>query len=548
MCLFCLFCLFFDCDVSIFTLIFNTLSTRSNHAIHFDAFKSCHPNITILEWKDLVTSIGGMENIMAIYDDHDFGKDNADSSFKHRNATLQLFNKYFRKGVSVSKNTDGAYTSKVLKLGKQGHTLNVKVIMLDTRYHKLRRSRASMEKETYLGNEQWHWLEQELKGSKEDVILLVSSTQVLSDDKFLEETWGYEMPLERKRLLDMILHTNKKVILLSGDVHYAEISQAICTSSSPDERKKSLIEITSSGISHTFTYTLDGTRQLVGGGESGKGGEWVGLMYDTYQSLLPLRYRQHRFKHHYKGLNVGIIDFFASNSNKNVYKMKISILNHENKVVMEHVENINKNDDGFSSIVFNENKEVLYDCTGIRGKLPAWRYILFMSVLISIFPFFGHFLVSLRILMTIISSFVALAVSWFLFFSDENEKRCGDGDIVNDDKLRNSRKRSSRVKKGVNRKVSISEYPPDTKLVSPVGAWTEEEKSAVHGDDRMDDDEKQRVMCAMKKMKSSSSRDESNGHIVDTCTNGNETACSTPVTRRSSRRNSSSSGSSSIVW
>ena len=172
---------------------------------------------------------------------------------------------------------------------------------------------------------------------------------------------------------------------------------------------------------------------------------------------------------------------------------------------MEHVENINKNDDGFSSIVFNENKEVSYDCTGIRGKLPAWRYILFMSVLISIFPFFGHFLVSLRILMTIISSFVALAVSWFLFFSDENEKRCGDGDIVNDDKLRNSRKRSSRVKKGVNRKVSISEYPPDTKLVSPVGAWTEEEKSAVHGDDRMDDDEKQRVLCAMKKMKSSSS-------------------------------------------
>ena len=110
---------------------------------------------------------------MAIYDDHDFGKDNADSSFKQRNATRQLFNKYFRKGVSVSKNTDGAYTSKVLKLGKQGHTLNVKVIMLDTRYHKVRRSRGSMEKETYRSNEQWRWLEQEWKGGKEDVMLLV---------------------------------------------------------------------------------------------------------------------------------------------------------------------------------------------------------------------------------------------------------------------------------------------------------------------------------------------------------------------------------------
>ena len=56
-----------------------------------------------------------------------------------------------------------------------------------------------------------------------------------------------------------------------------------------------------------------------------------------------------------------------------------------------------------SSNSFHRNDEVSYECVGIRGKLPAWRYALFMSVLVSIFPFFGHFLMSLRILLTIVA-------------------------------------------------------------------------------------------------------------------------------------------------
>ena len=444
---------------------------------------------------------------MATYDDHDFGKDNADSSYLHRNATLRLFKKYFRAGGDEG--TDGTYTSNTIRLEKDGHALNVKVIMLDTRYHKDKKSGD------YLGAEQWAWLDTQLNttsdSSQGDLIILVSSVQVLPDDKFLEETWGYEMPSQREKLLNLILGSDKKVILLSGDVHYAEISQARCAATS-GERTKNLVEITSSGISHTFTYTLDDTRQLIGGGESGTGGKWVGLMYDTYQSLLPLRYREHKFKHHYKGLNVGVIDLLASKSDKNVYKVKISIINHENKIVLEHVEDIYKEGSGSgSSNSFHRNDEVSYECVGIRGKLPAWRYALFMSVLVSIFPFFGHFLMSLRILLTIVA--VILFASFAICKTSSNVEKGYDGNMNggSEDKIKS--RGNLRIKGVKKKRVSISKDPPKTRVVSPVNSWTEEEKAAVHGDDQMDADEKLRVINAMKKMRGSVDIDKASRRV-----------------------------------
>lgn len=495
-----------------------------------DYSKYCHTlrNLRnlLLDWQDLVTSIGGMDNVIATYDDHDFGKDNADSSYMHRSATLQLFKKYFRS--DVSEDTDGAYTSKTIRLEKDGRELNVKVIMLDTRYHKTKESH------NYLGADQWSWLEAQLnvasKSDEDDIILLVSSIQVIPDDKFLEETWGYEMPSQREKLLNLILNVDKKVILLSGDVHYAEISQAVC-SSTPGKRTKNLVEITSSGISHTFTYTLDDTRQLIGGGESGTGGKWVGLMYDTYQSLLPLRYRQHKFKHHYKGLNVGVIDLLASKRDKNVYKVKISILNHKNKVVMEHVEDITKESSSDNS---NSSEQISYECIGIRGKLPAWRYALFMSVLVSIFPFFGHFLASLRILLTTLV--VVLFIALLVFKTPSNVENLHDGDGNDrDDDSKIKRNGNFGIKGARKRAVLISKDPPKTRIVSPVNAWTEEERVAVYGDDLMDPEEKARVINAMKKMKSNGSDDNLSESIV--YSNEHERSVNTPAMRMSTRRN-----------
>ena len=473
-----------------------------------------------------MSSVGGMGNVMATYDDHDFGKDNADSSYAHRNATLQLFKKYFRMGIGEhTVDTDGTYTSKILRFEKDGRVLNVKVIVLDTRYHK---AKASYD---YLGADQWLWLESQLSDTKgrndADVILLLSSIQVLPDDKFLEETWGYDMPLQRKKLLDLLLNTDKKVVLLSGDVHYAEISQALCTSTS-DGGKKSLLEVTSSGISHTFTYTLDNTRQLIGGGENGKGGNWVGLMYDTYQSLLPLRYRQHKFKHHYKGLNVGVVDLQASKSDKDGFKMTLSILDHNGKVVMEHVEDVRKENGDHSSV---KNGQVSYECVGIRGKLPAWRYALFLSVLVSIFPFYGHFLASMRILLTMVMAILCIGFIASIVGKKGNDQVRDMGD---ENKIKSGRRRRD-IRRHRERNVLISRDPPKVRVVSPVNSWTKEEKIAVHGDYEMDEEEKKRVINAMKKMRSANDKDYLGGLDIGSC--GNEVDPGVSFRRASPRLN-----------
>lgn len=61
-----------------------------------------------------------------------------------------------------------------------------------------------------------------------DLILLGSSIQVLPLNKLLEESWA-AFPEARQRLLQLIASAEVQVVLLSGDVHMAEVSRATCS-------------------------------------------------------------------------------------------------------------------------------------------------------------------------------------------------------------------------------------------------------------------------------------------------------------------------------
>ena len=75
---------------------------------------------------------------------------------------------------------------------------------------------------TFLGDEQWKWLEEQLKKPAE-VRLLVSSIQVISDDHPFEK-W-MNIPKEREKLYALLNTTQANgVIILSGDRHLAEVS------------------------------------------------------------------------------------------------------------------------------------------------------------------------------------------------------------------------------------------------------------------------------------------------------------------------------------
>lgn len=94
---------------------------------------------------------------------------------------------------------------------------------------------------TILGEQQWEWLEEQLRGSTNDVHLLVGNIQVLTTNP-LVESWGH-FPIEKGRFLALLDDVAvSRFLLISGDVGHAEFATG-------DDKR--VYEATSSGLTHT---------------------------------------------------------------------------------------------------------------------------------------------------------------------------------------------------------------------------------------------------------------------------------------------------------
>ena len=96
----------------------------------------------------------------------------------------------------------------------------------------------------FLSEEQWTWLENELKKPTE-LKILVSSIQIISNDHHFEK-WG-NFPNERERFFRLLIKTKaKNIILLSGDRHLGAIAKLEVKKLGP------IFEMTTSGLNGTF--------------------------------------------------------------------------------------------------------------------------------------------------------------------------------------------------------------------------------------------------------------------------------------------------------
>lgn len=186
--------------------------------------------------------------ILAVWDDHDYGRNNAAGGYPKKEESQALFLDFFDVPAdSPRRARPGIYVSHTL--GPPGKRLQL--LMLDTRYFKslpvLRESSAPENvvgwfvptddpSTTILGEEQWSWLEAELE-KPADLRLVVSSIQVLAYERQME-CWG-NFPHERQRLIELLEEAGNALIL-SGDVHFAELSST-----------GKLLDFTSSGMTHT---------------------------------------------------------------------------------------------------------------------------------------------------------------------------------------------------------------------------------------------------------------------------------------------------------
>ena len=194
---------------------------------------------------------------MATWDNHDYGSHDGGAEFSLQDTSKSVFLDFFGEPDNSSRRkTPGIYDARIF--GPEGR--RVQVILLDTRFFRsdFRRDPRSPEERkaigkvgkylpnddksaTLLGEAQWQWLGQQLKQPAE-LRLIVSSTQIVANEKGMDE-WG-AFPHERQRLFDLIKTTRATgVLLLSGNVHYTELSKT-------DEGDYPLYDFTASGMTH----------------------------------------------------------------------------------------------------------------------------------------------------------------------------------------------------------------------------------------------------------------------------------------------------------
>jgi len=202
------------------------------------------------DWQYLTANVP----VMAVWDNHDYGHHSAGSEFPLKEESQEIFLDFFGEPAdSERRTTPGIYTAETFGPVDR----RVQVILLDTRYFKSPPALAERPEgaggslgkyapnedpeATLLGDAQWEWLEEQLHHPAE-VRLIASSGQIVPDEKGMDE-WG-NYPAERQRLFDLIDSTGANgVVLLSGNVHFSELSKA-------DEGPYPLYDFTSSGLTH----------------------------------------------------------------------------------------------------------------------------------------------------------------------------------------------------------------------------------------------------------------------------------------------------------
>lgn len=174
--------------------------------------------------------------VLAVWDDHDYGLNDAGGDLPFKEESRKLFLDFVDEPKDSARWTRaGIYTA--YRFGQDART-SVKVILLDLRFNRF--------PDDVLGEEQWQWLERELK-SDEAVKFVCSSLQVLPLDRGLQEKFG--QPWRSYERLAGLISKSRGVILLSGDVHHSSFLRSECGLSYP------VTEFTSSGLTHSWMDT-----------------------------------------------------------------------------------------------------------------------------------------------------------------------------------------------------------------------------------------------------------------------------------------------------
>jgi len=171
--------------------------------------------------------------VLATWDDHDYGKNDAGNDYIKRDESQKIFLDFFNERADSPRHKrPGVYTS--YYFGKADK--RVQLILLDTRYFRTPLKKIEGKppyrrmgkwtpdlspSATILGADQWKWLEAELQ--KPARVRMIASSIQFSAPHNGYETW-LNIPGEHQRMIDLIQKTRAEgIVFLSGDIHSSEL-------------------------------------------------------------------------------------------------------------------------------------------------------------------------------------------------------------------------------------------------------------------------------------------------------------------------------------
>ncbi len=156
----------------------------------------------------------GSTHHYATWDDHDYGPNDSDSSFRLKGISLELHKLYWPQVVYGTPETPGVFSR--FEWG------DVEVFMLDNRYHRTPNRYPDGPDKVMFGKEQMDWLKKSLVSSDKTFKIIASGGQLIQPLVLFEAFARF--PNEQKDLFDFIAAQKiSGVMFLSGDRHHTEL-------------------------------------------------------------------------------------------------------------------------------------------------------------------------------------------------------------------------------------------------------------------------------------------------------------------------------------
>lgn len=161
-----------------------------------------------------------LKPILATWDDHDFGTNDSDRTFKSKQAARNIFLAFFG-----GKNLKGAYELEPDSVYFKFTGFNQKMLFMDNRYFRQpNKEQKVAEKYAQWGEKQHNWLLNNLNDQTPTWIF--NGGQVFSGtDLSFKESLQSNNPEHFKTLLQDMKKTQAPAVFASGDIHFSEIME-----------------------------------------------------------------------------------------------------------------------------------------------------------------------------------------------------------------------------------------------------------------------------------------------------------------------------------